>query len=73
MKVFDLKPGETGIIKSIDLSGSARERLTALGVAVGERVEVISFSLFKSSVLVSCSAVRVGLRKSLAKKIEVVQ
>ena len=55
MEVFDLKAGETGIIKSIDLSGSARERLTALGINVGERVEVISFSLFKSSVLIYVS------------------
>lgn len=71
MKLYDLKEGETGIIVRIDLSGGALERLTALGVKEGERVEVISFSLFKSSVLISCSAVRAGLRKSIAQKIEV--
>lgn len=71
MKVFDLKAGETGVIKNIGLSGSALERLTSLGIKVGERVEVISFSLFKSSVLISCAAVRVGIRKSLAQRIEV--
>ena len=66
MKVFDLKMGETGVV-----TGGVRERLSSLGIRVGERVEVISFSLLKSSVLISCSAVRVGLRKSIAKKIEV--
>ena len=71
MKVFDLKMGETGVITRIDLAGGVRERLSSLGIRVGERVEVISFSLLKSSVLISWSAVRVGLRKSIAKKIEV--
>ena len=71
MRVFDLQMGETGTITKIDLSGSARERLAALGIREGERIEVISFSLLKSSVLISCAAVRVGLRKSLAQKIEV--
>lgn len=72
MNVFDLKMGEVAKIKRIDLTGSALERLLSLGIAVGETVEVLSYSLFKGSVLISCNAVRVGVRKSLAKKIEVV-
>lgn len=71
MKVFDLEMGQTAKITRIDLDGSALERLNSLGVAVGGKIEVISFSLLKSSVLISCGAVRVGLRKSLAQKIEV--
>lgn len=71
MRVFDLNMGDTATITKIDLSGSARERLYALGIKEGETLEVISFSLLKSSVLISCNAVRVGLRKSLATKIEV--
>ena len=71
MNVFDLKMGEVALIKRIDLTGSALERLTALGLKVGEQVEVLSYSLFKSSVLLSCNAVRLGIRKPLAKKIEV--
>ena len=71
MNVFDLKMGEVAKIKRIDLDGSALERLTALGLKVGERVEVLSYSLFKSSVLLSCNAVRLGIRKPLALKIEV--
>ena len=71
MNVFNLKSGETAIIKRIDLTGSALERLNALGFKVGEQVEVLSFSLFKSSVLLSCNAVRLGIRKGLASKIVV--
>ena len=71
MSVFDLKAGECAEISRIDIEGGARSRLDALGIKVGEKVEVIAFSLFKSSVLISCAAVRVGVRKALAKKIEV--
>ena len=71
MNVFDLKMGEIAKIKRIDLEGSVLERLTALGLKAGEQVEVLSYSLFKSSVLVSCNAVRLGIRKPIALKIEV--
>lgn len=71
MSVFDLKAGDCARITDIALEGGARSRLDALGIKVGEKVEVIAFSLFKSSVLISCAAVRVGVRKALAKKIEV--
>lgn len=71
MRVFDLKAGQTAKITKISIQGGALERLTALGVKVGERIEVLSFSLLKSSVLIACSAVRIGLRKSLAQQIEV--
>ncbi len=71
MSVFDLKAGDCARITDIALEGGARSRLDALGIKVGEKVEVIAFSLFKSSVLISCAAVRIGVRKALAKKIEV--
>lgn len=71
MSVFDLKAGECARITDIALEGGARSRLDALGIKVGEKVEVIAFSLFKSSVLISCAAVSIGVRKALAKKIEV--
>ena len=71
MSVFDLSKGESGIIKSCNVSGSAATRLNSLGITVGKRVTVLSFSLFKGSVLISCGAVRLGIRASLAKSIEV--
>lgn len=71
MSVFDLCAGDSGIIKSCDVTGSASARLSALGIAAGKKITVLSFSLFKSSVLIGCGAVRLGIRKSLAKRIGV--
>ena len=71
MSVFDLSAGESGYIKSCNLSGSSLARLSSLGISVGKKVTVLSFSLFRGSVLISCGAVRVGIRASLAKLIEV--
>ena len=69
--VFDLKCGECAKITRIAVEGSAKTRLDSLGVTVGKRVTVLSFSLFKSGVLIGCGAVRLGLRKALAHQIEV--
>ncbi|MDE6597061.1 MAG: ferrous iron transport protein A [Clostridia bacterium] len=71
MSVFDLKCGECAKITRITVEGSAKTRLDSLGVTVGKRVTVLSFSLFKSGVLIGCGAVRLGLRKALARQIEV--
>lgn len=69
MTVFDLKKGEVATIDRINIDGGARARLSSLGIKEGEHVEVLSFSLFRSSILLLIGAVRVGLRKSLATKI----
>lgn len=66
MGVYDLKAGESAKIVEINASGSGAARLRALGVAVGKRITVLSFSLFKAGVLIGCGAVRVGLRRKLA-------
>ena len=71
MTVFDLKRGESARITAIKLDGGAAARLSALGLKTGTHVQVLSFSLFKSAVLLSFGAVRVGIRKALAQKLEV--
>ncbi|MDE6867518.1 MAG: ferrous iron transport protein A [Clostridia bacterium] len=71
MSVYDLKAGESAKIVKIGISGSGAERLDSLGFAVGKTVTVLAFSLFKTGVLLGCGAVRVGVRKELAKLIEV--
>ena len=71
MSVFDLKKGECGIITGCNLSGSSSARLNSLGITVGKKITVLSLSLFKGSVLIGCGAVRLGIRASLAKLIEV--
>ena len=71
MSVFDLKAGESAKIVKIDINGNAFARLQSLGIAVGKKVTVLAFSLFKTGVLIGCGAVRVGVRKQLAKLIGV--
>lgn len=69
MTVFDLKRGESATIEKINIEGGARARLFSLGIKEGEKIEVLSYSLFRSSVLLMAGAVRVGVRRSLATKI----
>ena len=71
MSVFDLNKGASAIITGCNFSGNAAARLKSLGITVGKKITVLSFSLFRGSVLIRCGAVRVGLRATIAKNIEV--
>lgn len=71
MTVFDLKKGEQAKVTAIRLESGAAARLAALGLKKDTCIQILSFSLFKSAVLISFGAVRVGIRKSLAKAIQV--
>lgn len=71
MSVFDLKKGESGRIISVAVDGAAGERLRSLGVTVGQRVKAIAFSLLNGSVLIAAGYNRIGIRKSVAQRIEV--
>lgn len=71
MGVFSLRVGESGKITEINLSGAAKERLTALGIKRGAAVKVLGFSLFKSGVLLGAGNTRVAVRKAVAENIKV--
>ncbi len=71
MGVFDLKKGDRAIVKSVSVDGAAGERLQSLGIKRGVKIEIISFSLFKGSVLIGVGYNRVAVRKSVAQRIEV--
>lgn len=71
MSVYDLKAGQSARIVKIKIEGGAAARLASLGITTGKRITALAFSLFKSSVLIGCGAVRLGVRKSLAVLIEV--
>ena len=71
MSVYDIKAGESAKIVAIDITGSGAARLQSLGITVGKKVTVLAFSLFKTGVLIGCGAVRVGVRRELAKLIKV--
>lgn len=71
MGVFNLKKGQSGVIKLVAVDGTAGQRLKSLGVVKGAKVTVIGYCLFNSSVLILCGYNRIALRKSVAEKIEV--
>ena len=71
MSVFELKKGESAYIKKCAVTGSAAARLKSLGIVSGKKITLLAYSLFKSSVLISCGAVRLAIRKAVAESIEV--
>lgn len=71
MGVFNLKKGQSGVIKLVAVDGTAGQRLKSLGVVKGAIVSVIGYCLFNSSVLILCGYNRIALRKSVAERIEV--
>ena len=71
MTVFNLKKNTKAKVVAVDIVGAPQYRLFSLGITVGAIVQVLSFSLFKSAVLLSCGAVRVSMRKDYAQKIVV--
>lgn len=71
MGVFNLKKGQSGVIKLVAVDGTAGQRLKSLGVVKGAIVTVIGYCLFNSSVLILCGYNRIALRKSVAERIEV--
>lgn len=71
MDIFSLKIGESGKIKSINVTGSTLKRLNSLGFEVGKTVKIISYSLFKSAVLAECGSIKLGMRKKLAQLLEI--
>jgi Fe2+ transport system protein FeoA len=71
MGVFVLKAGESGIVKKMDLMDAQMARLVSLGINVGSKITVVSYSLFNTSVLILSGFIRVAMRKSIAQKIEV--
>ncbi len=68
---YDLKNGQGGRVVAVRTGGGAKARLNSLGITEGSIITLIGVSLFKSSVLLAQSAVRVGVRKALAMSIEV--
>ena len=71
MTVFNLQKNQSARITQMDVYGAPQRRLFSLGIVVGAKIKVISFSLFKSAVLISCGAIRLSMRKDFAKLIRV--
>lgn len=71
MDIFSLKIGDFCIIVGLNMQGGILKRLNSLGFEVGKKIQVLSFSLFKSAVLLGCGSIKLGIRKDVATLIEV--
>ncbi len=71
MTVFSLKKGQKGRVEKISVPTAVKNRLISIGVRRGAVIKVLAFSLFNSSILLSCNGIRFGLRREYALSIEV--
>lgn len=62
------KPGEQVVIESLTGGSSARMRLTAMGLKVGDRIEVVT-SAPKGEVVIAADGKRYALGRGMARKI----
>lgn len=70
--ILNLKPGETGIIKSIDVEGLARNRMIQLGITEGEKIKVIKYAPLGDPIEISIKGYNLCFRKSEAEKIIII-
>ena len=69
----DLKPGEWGVISSIDLKGLMRRKLLDMGVIPGVEVYVDKVAPFGDPIEIHLRGYALSLRKSDAAKIIIVE
>jgi len=69
----DLKPGERGVISSIDLKGLMRRKLLDMGVIPGVEVYVDKVAPFGDPIEIHLRGYALSLRKSDAAKIIIVE
>ena len=70
-KLSDLHPGQSGMIKSLTLNGSPRQRIMAMGFVKGESVKVIRKAPLGDPIEFEVKNYKLSLRKSEAALIEV--
>lgn len=71
MTAYELKRGDIATITDIQVAGAAGERLYSLGFVRGAKIVALGWSLFRSSVLLGCGAVRLAVGRDIASAIEV--
>lgn len=71
MTLADLKPGQSGTIIKIQVTGSLRRRLMDMGVISGTPVRVEKIAPLGDPIEVHIKSYRLSLRKGEADKIEV--
>ena len=71
MNLSEIKPGGSGVIKSIGSAGHLRRRMIDMGLTVGTRAEVIRYAPFGDPIEINIHGYDLSIRKSEAEKIEI--
>jgi len=71
MKLSQLKPGQKGVIKSIEANVSMKQRFNSMGILQGEPVEVIKKAPLGDPVILNVKNYQVSLRKTETEMINV--
>ncbi len=71
MKLTQLQKGQKAIIKKIDAPLDLKQRLYSLGVVKGTEIELIDYSLGKSTLEIKAGNSLIALREKEAQQIEV--
>lgn len=71
MTLADLKPGQSGKILKINLTGALKRRIMDMGVVVGTDVRVEKIAPLGDPIEVHIKSYQLSLRKGEANKIEV--
>lgn len=70
-KLSELKVGEKGIIKKLNLNGLTRRRLFDLGFIPGTEISVVLQSPLRDPIAYEVRGTKIALRKEESDKIEV--
>lgn len=71
MTLADLKPGQSGKILKINLTGALKRRMMDMGIVVGTDVRVEKVAPLGDPIEVNIKSYQLSLRKGEANKIEV--
>ncbi len=71
MNLSEIKPGCSGVIKSIGSEGHLRRRIVDMGLTVGTCVEVVRYAPFGDPIEINIHGYNLSIRKSEAEKIDV--
>ena len=73
MNLSQVQQGEYATVIQVHTQEGIKQRLKMLNVYENATIKVVGRSLFKSSLLLEVEGIRLGLRRELAEKIEVVR
>lgn len=69
IELSKLKPGESAIIKEINLQGKLKYRLLELGVVENTKIKLIKYAPLGDPIQISIRGYNLAIRKETAKKI----